>query len=100
MTDTQKENELELVLKAAMPNESFIITRVHDDAWLRPRITWGDDVLGMARKIVEALGHDKIDFRDDVDTSDPYEAADDIIDDPGCDSCGHGAVIVLRGVFR
>lgn len=55
------------MLKEAMPTELFIITRVQDDAWLRPRIVWDDDVLGIAMKIVETLGHDKIDFRDDVD---------------------------------
>lgn len=54
----------------------------------------GGDILELARAIADNLDHPAINFR-----SSEYGEMDDAIEDYGCDSCGHGAIIVLKGIL-
>ena len=53
----------------------------------------GNDVLDDARTLADGLGHKGIDFKAN------YEDLDEMIRDHGCDTCGYGAVIVLKGIL-
>lgn len=52
------------------------------------------EVLEAARILAEGLDTRAIDIR----TPHEYEELDDMIEDYGCESCGHGSVLVLRGM--
>lgn len=51
-------------------------------------------VLEAARIFAEGLDTRAIDIR----TPHEYEELDEMIEDYGCESCGHGSVLVLRGM--
>ena len=58
---------------------------------------YGMEVYDAARALAKALGHTGIDIQDPGQYD--WDALDDMIDHSGCDSCGHGSVLVLRGIL-
>lgn len=90
---------IEQAIREALPSETFRFKAVNADLWVRPDVIWKDDCYPIARAIAEALDHKAIDFRRDPSGSIDFDDIDEIVDDIGCETCGHGAAIVLRDVL-